>query len=86
MNDIIDLELYRKDYEALHAKLDELTVEESAAPSRPPDAGRLWEVFFEGWQEMYGQLSREDRQAFWRVGIERIVVGEDRRIRVTFRG
>lgn len=86
VDDIIDKDMYRKDYEALCGRLEALTAEEGAASGPPPDAGRLWEVFFEGWQEMYGQLSREDRQAFWRVGIERIVVGEDRRIRVTFRG
>ncbi len=86
VDDIIDLELYRKDYEALHAKLDELISEESAMPSRPSDAGRLWEIFFDGWQEMYSQLSREDKQAFWRVGIEQILIGPDRKIEVRFRG
>lgn len=85
LDDIIDLELYRKDYEALNAELDELAAEESRTPDRLPDAGRLWEIFFDGWQDMYGQLSREEKQAFWRLGISQIIVYPTRQIRVLFR-
>ena len=86
VDDIIDLELYRKDYAALNAELDALAEEEDRTPSRPPDAGRLWGIFFDGWQEMYRQLSREDKQAFWRISVERISIHPDRRIAVDFRG
>lgn len=85
LNDIIDLELYRKDYEALNGELDALTAEEGRTPVRVSDPSRLLEMFSDGWQEMYQLLRREDKQAFWRMGIERIVVGTDRGIAVSFR-
>lgn len=85
VDDIIDLELYRKDYEDLNAKLDELAAEEERTPAKPPDASRLRAVFTEGWQDMYEQLERSDKQAFWRLAIEKIVVHQTRQITIFFR-
>lgn len=85
LDDIIDLELYRKDYEELNAKLDALAVEENNAPAEPPNTDRLRKIFSEGWQEMYYQLERPDKQAFWRLAVDRIVVYPTRQIVISFR-
>lgn len=85
VDDIIDLELYRKDYEALHAQLDELAAEEGRRPARTVDMGRLRGIFCEGWQEMYVQLDRRSKQAFWRLALSRITIRPDRKIAVAFR-
>ena len=85
VDDIIDLELYRKDYEALHAQLDELVAEEGRRPARTVDMGRLRGIFCEGWQEMYVQLDRKSKQAFWRLALSRITIRPDRKIAVAFR-
>ena len=85
LNDIIDMELYRKDYADLNAQLDELAAAEAAQPVKPPSVVRLRTVFASGWQELYAKLGRADKQAFWRVGIERIVVYPSRQIEVFFR-
>jgi len=86
LNDIIDMELYRKDYEDLNAQLDELAAAENAQPVRSLSATHLKTMFSNGWEDLYAQLTREDKQAFWRMGIDRIIVYPTRQIRVLFQG
>ena len=85
LNDIIDMDMYRKDYEELNAQLDDLAAEESRQPAQPPSVAPLRQMFTSGWEELYAQLGRADKQAFWRMCLERIVVHPDRRIRLFFR-
>lgn len=85
VDDIIDLELYRKDYQKLNAQLEELAVEESMQPPKPPSTDRLRAMFSTGWEQLYEQLGRKDRQAFWRLALDRIVVYPDRKIKASFR-
>lgn len=85
LDDIIDMELYRKDYTDLNAQLDELAAEEAAQPIQAPSAAYLRELFASGWEDLYAQLNREEKQAFWRMGIGKIVVYPTRQIRVFFR-
>ena len=82
---IIDLDLYRRDYEALNAQLSALAAEEAAAAAPPPSADRLLSIFSEGWQELYSGLDRPDRQNFWRSAIDRIWVYPTRQITLSFR-
>ena len=86
VDEIIDLELYRKDYEALHAQLNELAAEESRQPGRTTSPARLREIFASGWEELYEHLSREDKQLFWRMGIDKVVVYPTRQIKIFFKG
>lgn len=85
LDDIIDLEMYRKDYEKLNAQLDDLAAEENMQPAPPPSTKQLRTIFASGWETLYAQLSREDKQAFWRMGIDRIVVYPNRKIGTFFR-
>lgn len=85
VDDMIDLEMYRKDYEDLNAQLDDLAADENMQPAPPPSTKQLRAIFTSGWETMYAQLSREDKQAFWRMGIDRIVVYPNRKIRAFFR-
>lgn len=82
---IIDLELYRKDYETLTAQLDALTIEERSAPAAVPSADRLLAIFHAGWQSAYLELDNTDKQAFWRAAIDRILVHPTRQISIFFR-
>lgn len=84
VNDIIDLELYRKDYEELNAKIDRLAEEEML--ERPsPDPERLKAIFTPGWQHAYDNLSKTEKRNFWRTSIEKIVVSRNRKIIFSFR-
>lgn len=85
VDDIIDLELYRKDYEALTSQLDALAAEEAATSAPPPDSGKLLDIFAPGWQGLYLELTRPEKQNFWRSAIERIYVHKDRQISFSFR-
>lgn len=85
VDDIIDLEMYRKDYEALNAQLDDLAAAENIQSAPPPSTERLRAIFASDWETLYAQLNREDKQAFWRMGIDRIVVYPNRKIRIFFR-
>ena len=82
---IIDLELYRKDYEELNVQLAALATEEAAAATPPPSADRLLSIFSEGWQEAYSVLNKPDRQDFWRAAIDRICIYPTRQITISFR-
>lgn len=85
VGDIIDLELYRKDYEALIAQLNILTAEESEAAIPVPSANRLQSIFTEGWQGLYTSLERADRQELWRSVIDKILIHPTRQITISFR-
>ena len=81
----IYLELYRKDYEALTAQLDALTIEERSVPAAVPTADRLLSIFYQGWQSAYQELGRTDKQAFWRSALDKILVHPTRQITILFR-
>ena len=85
VDDIIDLELYRKDYEALSAQLDSLLIEERESAATRPSTERLRSILSYGWQDMYAALSRADQQAFWRSVLDRILIYPTRQITISFR-
>lgn len=85
VNAIIDLELYRKDYEALTAELDALAIEERETAAPVPHADRLLSIFKDGWQGVYESLDRAGKQALWRSTIDKIQIHPTRQITVSFR-
>lgn len=85
VDDIIDLDMYRKDYNSLTAQLDALAKEEAAASAPPPDPSHLLKVFSSGWQELYLDLTRPEKQDFWRSMLDRIYIYNDRHISLSFR-
>lgn len=85
VDDIIDLELYRKDYETLTSQMNALDIEEHNALPSVPCADRLLSVFTNGWQDMYSRLTRPEQQAFWRTVIDKLYIHPTRQISVSFR-
>lgn len=85
VDDIIDLELYRKDYEALVAQQDALDLEERRTALSVPSEDRLTSIFTSGWQDMYSRLTRPERQSFWRTVIDKLYIHPTRQISVSFR-
>ena len=81
VNDLIDLDLYRKDYEALTAELA------ATEPPPKPDIVHLEALrnsFHAEWQEVYAGLSIKAKQQFWRRTLEKIVIHGDRSISFHF--
>ena len=80
INDLIDIEAYRKDFTALNQEIETL----SAEPPAKRDFTSLKQLFGENWKELYSQMTRTDKQLFWRSTLEKIVVAEDRKITFYF--
>lgn len=85
VDDIIDLEMYRKDYEALNAQLEALAAEESKVQRVVPNVDHLLSIFADGWQDTYGELDRAQKQAFWRMTMDKIYIHPTRQITFSFR-
>jgi len=82
VNEIIDLNEYRKDYEEYKALL-----EQSAPPvSVPrPNFEAVEEILSDDYRAIYNALSREDKRTLWRSVIKEIHINNDRQItRVVF--
>lgn len=86
LEEIIDMEMYRRDYKALNAQLTELEREEQPQEFQPASMEQMKELFSSGWEGLYSRLSREEKQAFWRAAIDQIAIYPTRRIKVQFRG
>lgn len=82
LDDMISRGDYDKRYTALTQELDMIAAEERPAASKTPD--ELKESFFTGWQNIYKDLTRENKQSFWRMKIKEIRVYKDRRIDFDF--
>ncbi len=80
MDDLIDKETYRRDYEMYAAMLAEIP-----APVAPAvDIKAVQDVLSENIREKYEKFSPEERRTFWRGIIKKIVVDNDNHITVYF--
>lgn len=69
VNDLIDLEEYKKRRDALESELA------AVPPDKPAvDLGGIQKIFYPDWQTMYIDLLREEKRAFWRKTIKSIHV------------
>ncbi len=74
----ISEEEYDTDYFKLEKKLDELTA--GHEEPRQIDTEHLKELLESNWKEIYNNLDREHKRAFWHGIIKEFKVGEDRKI------
>jgi len=80
MDDLIDKETYRRDYEKYAAMLAEIP-----APTKSSvDIKAIQDMISEGFRTTYEKLDREGRRAFWRGIIKRIVIDNQNNIMVYF--
>ena len=80
IDDMISKTDYSKKYAELTEKLEELS--KPAEISRTP--AEVAELFAPGWQDIYKSLTRENKQAFWKLKIKEIRLFKDRRIEFDF--
>lgn len=81
INDLIDIEAYKLDFDSLNSKLAEI---DSKQEPRQKDISRLQEVFHSEWRELYESMGRQAKQAFWRNILEKIIINSDRTIDLVF--
>lgn len=82
LDDLISKEEYAKRYEDLTEQLQAIEAARSKAPAKTPE--ELSEAFFTGWQDIYSNLSRENKKTFWKLKLKEIRVYKDRRIDFDF--
>ena len=81
LNDLIDLNEYRKDYEAYRKELDKL----ESVRSPEVNIGRLQRILSEDFIQAYETLDREHKRSFWRSFIKTIYVNDNKEVvRIVF--
>lgn len=73
LNDMIDIDDYKKDYEDLNKQLAEL-ISEKEEDDVPVDVEAIKNLLSKSTEEIYQTLTAEKRRQFWRSFIDRIIV------------
>lgn len=74
VNDLIDIEEYKKDYQIYTAALDQLP---EAAAEKPPDFAAVEALLQNDFKTIYDTLTREDKRTLWRSAIKEIRIDND---------
>ena len=82
LDDLISKDEYAKRYADLTEQLS--NIEASLCRQPEKSAQELSEAFFTGWQDIYKDLSRENKKAFWKLKLKEIRLYKDRRIDFDF--
>ncbi len=80
MNDLISLDEYKKDYEALNAQL----IEKREDDANIPNIDELKRLIDSGLLKYYSELDKKERRALWRSVIREIRVDSNKNIDVFF--
>lgn len=78
VNDLIDMEEYKKDYETYSAallKLDEAQIEEKKV-----DLSGVRQIVSKGFREIYDTLTREEKRTLWKSVLKEIRIDNDQNI------
>ncbi len=81
MDDLIEVDVYKKEYEAFQKKLKELEAS-SAAP--PRDLSDLKKLLNQDYEEIYKTFSPQEKNAFWKSFVQSILVHEDGSMDISF--
>ena len=81
MDDLVDKEMYKTEYAVLQAQLQEATAAASA-PHRSMDD--LKEILASGWEELYQTFNYQEKAAFWKSFVDKIIVYEDGSMDILF--
>ncbi len=81
VNELIDINEYKKDYEIYTAALRELPDSKSETP---PDFSAVKRLLTADFKSLYDTLSREDKRTLWRSVIDEIRVDNDRNVTSIF--
>ena len=77
VNELIDIDEYKKDYEIYAAALNNI---QEVAPEAPPDFSAVRKILDSDFRNIYNNLSREDKRTLWRSVISEIRVDRDNNI------
>lgn len=81
MDDLIDKESYRKEYEKFKKLMDDIR-KKPAAPIQSLDS--IKKLLSEDWEDVYHTFSNQEKNAFWKSFIDYITVYENGRMTIHF--
>lgn len=81
MDDLIDKEMYKSEYESLQAALQEAN-EAAAAPHK--DVNALKEFLSQDWEDVYSTFNEQEKRAFWKSFVQSVRVHEDGEMDILF--
>lgn len=81
MDDLIDREMYKQEYEQLQQELREVNAA-AAAPRK--DVNALKEFLSQEWEEVYKTFNHEEKAVFWKSFVQSITVYEDGEMDIDF--
>lgn len=81
MDDLIEVDVYKKEYEAFQKKLKEL---EAASAAPPRDLSDLKKLLNQDYEEIYKTFSPQEKNAFWKSFVQSILVHEDGSMDISF--
>lgn len=74
VNDLIDIEEYKKDYEIYTAALNKIT---DTKPETPPDFSAVQKLLDKDFRNIYDTLTREEKRTLWRSVISEILIDKE---------
>ncbi len=77
VNDLIDIEECKKDYQVYTAALNQLP---EAVDEKPPDFSAVESILNNNFKEIYDTLTREEKRTLWRSAIKEIRIGSENNI------
>ena len=81
MDDLIDKDMYRQEYEQLQQALQEAN---AAAATPHKDVNALKEFLSQDWEEVYKTFSYEEKSVFWKSFVQSITLHEDGEMDIIF--
>lgn len=85
VNDMIDIEDYKKDYDQLKAKLDELQSGVEEKPAAQIDVEAIKSLLSKPAEELYQTLTADNRRKFWHGFVDHIVVHDRENMEIFFK-
>ena len=77
MNDLIDIEDYKKDYQMYQAALSQLP---EPVEEKPPDFSVVEALLQNDFKQIYETLTREEKRTLWRSAIKEIRIDSENNI------
>ena len=81
IDDLIDKDMYRQEYEQLQQALQEAN---AAAATPHKDLNALKEFLLHDWEEVYKTFSHEEKSVFWKSFVQSITLHEDGEMDIIF--
>lgn len=86
INDLIDKEMYEKDYKKYNSQLQEIEIKKNSYKNnKPKDFSRLQKIFNSNFSDLYSSLSRIEKRRFWISVIDKIYYKDKKIEKIIFK-